>query len=71
VSKKLIGYKLSRAMCSGWLFCGTTPEDVARAVQNEIEANNGLSADEIDDMTIEVVEMTQQEINSLGEFQGW
>ncbi|NIL95828.1 MAG: hypothetical protein GTO62_01465 [Planctomycetales bacterium] len=67
----MIGYRMTRGCCRGWLFCGTTPADVASAIQNEIESCEGLSADEIDAMRIEAIEITQQEIDAMPEFQGW
>ena len=68
---KIIGYKLSLADCAGWCFVGTTPEEVALAVKNEIDANEGLCADDISCMSIEAYETTQEEIDALPEFQGW
>ena len=53
------------------MFCGTTPEEVAAAVRNEIEACEGLSVEEIDTMEIVAFDVTQQEIDAMGEFAGW
>ena len=67
----MIGYKLTRSECSGWMFCGTTPQDVAECLKNEMDMHEGLSLQEIDEITIEAFEVTQEEIDDMKEFQGW
>lgn len=69
--KVCIGYILTRDCGTGSLFCGTSPEEVAHTIYNEIEANEGLSIEEMDSMTITPVEITQEAIDNMGEFQGW
>ena len=68
----MIGYKLSRPCCDGtWIFCGTTPKEVGRAVENEIRAHEGLSAEECEKLVIEAAEFTQLDIDEMPEFEGW
>lgn len=67
----MVGYKLSLASCPGWMYLGTEPQEVADALRNELESNEGLSVDEIEEMTIEAFEITQEEIDKMPEFQGW
>ncbi len=67
----MTGYKLYRADCSGWLFCGTTPKEVGDAVKNEIEGDGGLPCDECDQILIRPFEITQEEIDNMPEFEGW
>lgn len=72
MSGKIIGYRLVREDNSGiWLHAGTTAKDVVAIVQSEIEANEGLSVDELYSFMIEPYETTQEEIDSLPEFKGW
>lgn len=64
-------YKLSRENCCGWIHAGTTPEDVAEVLKNELDGEEGLPDDECDRIIIEAYETTQEEIDNLPEFQGW
>jgi len=66
-----VGYKLTRDSCPGWMFLGTTPEEVARTIKNEFEMHEGLDPDEIESMTIEPFWIMQEEIDNMPEFQGW
>ena len=68
---KIIGYIMTRQWYPGQLFCGTKPEEVAEAIRNELEANEGLAVDEIDGLSIAAKEYTQAEIDSMPEFPGW
>lgn len=69
--QKLVGYRLTREDCGGWLFLGTTPQEVANSLRSEIETNEGLPADECSLMRIEPFEITQDEIDKMPEFPGW
>jgi hypothetical protein len=66
----VIGYVLTRPQSFG-LFLGTTPEEVGKAITEEIRNNAGLSVDEIDTLTIRPQLFTQTEIDSMGDFPGW
>ncbi len=67
----MVAYKLSRPDCGGWMFAGTTPEEVAECVKNELDMHEGLPADECGEIAIEAYETTQEEIDALPEFEGW
>jgi hypothetical protein len=67
----MIGYILRRKLCGRWIFIGTTPEDVAIGVRNEIDSHEGLSLDECDVLIIEPREISQDEIDNMPEFDGW
>ena len=69
--RTIIGYKLTRATCPGWMFAGTTPDEVATTIRNELESEAGLSADECDAITIAPYETTAKEIEMMPEFPGW
>lgn len=69
--KPLVGYKLSRPDCPGWMFCGVTPEEVAACLKNEIDSHEGLGPDEIGQMILEPYMTSQAEIDAMPEFQGW
>lgn len=72
MSETKTGYKLKRpAVSNGWIFIGTTHEEVASAIVSEIEMQKGMSVDECDDIVIEAFEITQQEIDDMPEFPGW
>ena len=71
MSNKLIGYKLTRPDCPGWMFLGVKPKDVGEALGRELEGNEGLSAEECGEVVIEAFEITQDEIDNMPEFQGW
>ena len=66
-SWKIVAYKLHRSAGIGWMFAGTTPEQVAMCLKHELE-NHGLVDESI---TIECYETTPAEIEDLPEFQGW
>ena len=68
---KVVGYKIGRVGFSTWIFGGTTPSEVAAAIESEIDMNEGLPVDECDALTIEPYETTLDEINQLPEFEGW
>lgn len=68
---KLIGYKLTRPDCGGWMFLGTDPAEVGKAVRDELEMNEGLPADECGQVVIEAFEITQEEIDNMPDFPGW
>lgn len=67
----MIGYMLQRSGGSGRMFCGTTAEEVANVLKIELDAEEGLKADECDVLTITPVEITQEEIDALPDFPGW
>lgn len=67
--EKLIGYKLSRPNCPGWMFIGTTPQEVGEAIKNEL-LDTGFPDNE-GSIVIEPFEITQKEIDEMPEFQGW
>lgn len=53
------------------MFAGTTPEQVAETVKNEIEADDGLSVDERGAFQIASFEITQKQLDEMPEFPGW
>ncbi len=67
----MIAYKITRSECSGWCHAGSTIEEVINTLKNELDMNEGLSVDELDQITLVPYETTQEEIDSLPEFQGW
>jgi len=67
----LVGYKLTRDGSNAWCFLGTTPHEVSAAMKNEIESDEGLSPDEIGDMTVKPFAITHYEIETMPEFPGW
>ena len=67
----LVGYKVKRTGCPGWIFAGTTPKEVADTIKNEIDSHEGLAADECGLLAIEAYETTQAEIDALPDFEGW
>ena len=67
----LVGYKLTRDGSNGWCFLGTTPREVSEAMCNEIESDEGLTPDEIGDMTVTPFTITKYEIETMPEFPGW
>ena len=68
----MIGHKLKREDCGGtWVFCGTTPQEVAVALKNELDSEDGLSVDERSTIILEPFEITQDEIENMPEFEGW
>ena len=67
----MVGYKLTITEGIGWMFCGTTPKEVSECLRNELDTHEGLSVEEIDEITIEAFEITQEEIDNMPEFQGW
>ena len=71
MEEKLIGYKMTRPSCPGWMFLGVSPDEVANAIRYELERQEGMSAEECGDLEIRPFETTQSEIDSMPEFQGW
>ena len=69
-TEKLVGYKLRREDCGGWMFMGTTPQEVANTLRSEIEADGGIMI-ACSVMRIEPCEVTQEEIDNMPEFEGW
>ena len=69
----MIGYRIFRPETGGnqYIFAGTTAADVAEAIQMEIESHEGLSLDECDKIVVEACSITQEEIDSMPEFEGW
>ncbi len=67
----MTGYKLTRSGPSGWIFCGTTPTEVAYVLKHELDSDEGLPADERCVITLTPFEITQEEIDNMPEFQGW
>ncbi len=67
----VVGYKMTRANCSGWMFMGTTPQEVANCLCNELDMHAGLTAEECGEITIVGYETTQEAIDDLPDFQGW
>ena len=67
----MIGYKMTRVDCSGWMYMGTTPREVADTLFNELEMHEGLTVEECGEIAIVGYETTQEEIDALPEFQGW
>ena len=68
----MIGYRLKReSQGERWLFLGTTSAEVSRGIKDEIDSDAGLGVDEIDKQIIEPVEISQQEIDEMPDFQGW
>ena len=54
------------------MFPGTTPDEVADAIREEISNHAGLDADECGEIHITAIEMTQEEIDKIPEeFSGW
>ena len=53
------------------MFCGTTAEEVASAVKNEIDADAGLNVDERGAFQIAAYETTHADIDNMPEFPGW
>jgi hypothetical protein len=53
-----------------WLFVGTTPEEIALALKNELEMEDD-EAEYRDSLTLEPFTTTQAEIDSMPEFPGW
>lgn len=68
---KVIGYKLKREGCPGWMFMGVEPHEVAATLACELENHKGLSVDECDTLHVEAFETTTEEIDALPEFEGW
>jgi len=68
---KVVGYKITRPDCGGWMFAGTTAAEVAETLKNELDMNEGLSADECGQIVVEAYETTLEDIESLPEFEGW
>ena len=68
---KLVGYKITRPDCGGWMFAGTTAAEVAKTLKNETEMSDDLPADEFGGIHIEAFETTQEEIDNMPEFPGW
>lgn len=66
----LIGYQLRRDRVGGVLFLGVTPAEIASAFQNELESEEA-GFDDRDTFTIEPVEITQEQIDNMPEFEGW
>lgn len=69
----MIGYWLTRSTCPGRCFAGTSASEVANAIRYEVECDlgSGLPFDEIDIISVEAVEITQEQIDEMPEFQGW
>lgn len=67
----MIGYKLKRTDCDGWLFLGTKPREVGIVFAEELQSNDGLSPEEIGGYLIEPFVITPEEIENMPEFDGW
>lgn len=67
----VIGYVMTRSCCSGWMFLGTEPTEVAGAIAEELRGFQEMGLQDIDDITIEAREFTQSDIDNMPEFQGW
>lgn len=67
----MIGYKMTRPDCGGWMFLGTTPEEVGKSIQSEIESNEGLDIEECGLLEIEAFEISQDAIDAMPDFPGW
>jgi hypothetical protein len=70
-SEPVVGYKLTRADCAGWLFAGITPEEVAKTVAYELDADQSLPPSFRGAIILTPLVTTQAEIDSLPEFEGW
>ena len=66
----LVGYKLTRPKCGGWMFLGVTPSEVGEQLATQLE-NEGLLTDGCGHIVIEAFEITQDEIDNMPEFPGW
>lgn len=69
----MIGYFIERSDFPGRLFCGTSADEVVACLRTEIESDlsEGLSADELSVFEIVPMEVTQEEIDKMPEFDGW
>ncbi len=66
----MTGYKLTRHDSGTWMFCGTTPEEVANCLRAELESDME-PGNEAAKLTLEPFEFTQDEIDNMPEFPGW
>lgn len=71
MSDKLIGYKLTRPNCGGWLFLGTDPAQIGDAIRYELESERDFPIEDREQFTIHPMEITQEEIDTMPEFEGW
>ena len=69
--EKFVAYKVRRPDCSGWIYAGRMPGEVAEVIKNELDSHDGLSAEECGELHIEAYETTQEEVDALPEFPGW
>lgn len=70
----MIGYRLQRQhQGNRWLFLGTTPDEIARAIKSELEMDmsSDLPADELEELRIVPVEISQEELDTMPDFEGW
>lgn len=70
-TEPVVGYKLTRSECPGYMFLGITPTEVADALQDELDSHEGLSAEECGEMTVVAYQTTRAQIQKLPEFGGW
>ena len=70
MDNKITAVKITRPDCGGWMFAGTTPEEVIGVVKSEIEANLSEEGN-LGDIHIEEFQITQKEIDEMGDFEGW
>jgi len=66
----MIGYELRRSGTGGVLFAGTTPEEVAATLKNELECEDS-QLEFRDVITLTPIEITQEQIDNMPEFEGW
>ena len=71
ISNKLLGYKLNLSGFGQYMFAGVKIEEILDCVRNEIEGCEGLDVDERPVITLTPMEITEEEIENMPEFQGW
>ena len=71
MSQKIVAYKLGRSDCRNWVVLRANPAEIGQAIANEIDANSGLSAEELGDIVLTPYETTQEELDALPEWDGW
>lgn len=69
----MIGYWIERDDVGGRIFAGVTAEEVVATLKEELENDydSGLPELELSVISLHPVEITQEEIDAMPEFQGW
>ena len=67
----VVAYRIKRPGLPGWICAGTTTDDVVDAIRTEMDAHECLSAESRGSILIEAYETTQEEMDSLPNFDGW